>query len=167
MSSSVLDQIREKVGDCYVADSCNEAGCKASLKDIPEDRILFDADEALPAHGYSSSRCDCILFFIKNKMLVAVPIELKSGSVKVSKVYLQLKSGTEFAANILDQIQIDNADCQPVLIHGGRLRSLDRTQLNKRKVVFRGRELTIKTARCKSKKSGNLAGSLVFDDIEN
>lgn len=83
--------------------------------------------------------------------MVTVPLELKSGRAEVSHVSVQLQKGADFAARFAPA----NTICYPVLIHGKRI-SLER--LNRAKVHFRGRQMTIRTGRCN--RSRNLERAL-------
>ena len=153
----VLNDIRVLVGVDNLADSCNRDGCEVSMADVPHDRVIVDADLAFPAHNWEGERCDFVVFlFGIDGGLRAVPIELKSGGVPISKTIRQLRRGAEFA----DQFGPHDPTpvCRPILIHGGLISSRDRKRLNRLKVSFRGLELTIKMARCGS--DGNLALAL-------
>ena len=81
------------------------------------------------------------------------PIELKSGNVDDSHAVKQLQAGAAFA----DRLSRDEsgADCQPILFHGKSIHRKQRAALARGKMNFRGRKLTVKTARCGQ--PGNLA----------
>lgn len=77
-----------------------------------------------------------------------VPIELKSGGVNASTASEQLQRGVELAERFTrNKIDVRSV-CHPVLFHGKRIHEKARKALNRAKVRFRGRQLTIKTARC-------------------
>ena len=143
--SAALDGIRAKVGAENCGKSCSRDGCCVDLTDAPTDRVIVDADKAFPAHRREGKHCDFILFVDRGDgRLLAAPVELKSGQADASKAIEQLRGGAEFAACFAPP----DADCQPVLFHGKRLRPAERTRLNQRKVAFRDLELTVKTAQC-------------------
>lgn len=78
--------------DCQ-SPRCSKDGCSVSMKGAPRLRVIVDLDCA--ALGISGSRCD-YLFVSKDESGVwVVPIELKSGEVKASKVEEQLQVGTQ------------------------------------------------------------------------
>ncbi len=159
--AETLDLIRYRVGKSYLIRTCIEEGCKASMEGIPRSRVLVNADKALAAHRIDGKRCDCVLFFMcdDNGTLIISPIELKSGNVDISDVCEQLENGVKFAARIVPQDVI--SDCQPLLIHCKGIHYVERKKLNRRKVRFRNRYVTIKSARCSRPK--NVATNLDFN----
>lgn len=155
--SEALNRIREKVGSENCVDSCSRGGCRVYMTDLPTDCVIVDVDKACPAHELDGKRCDFVLFAERSKApFLVAPVELKSGYVDVSEVVKQLQGGAAFAEQV-GQIP-SNTVCRPVLIHGkGRHRAQLNT-LDRNKVVFQGRKLTVKTARCGSPR--NLARAL-------
>ena len=148
-----LSRIRDAVGDDTIRRSLSRDECGVDPAGLPEQRIIVDADLAFPVHQWSGSRCDFIIFCagtLRDHVLT-VPLELKSGKAEVSHVYDQLQRGADFA----DHFAPPGAVCHPVLIHGKRI---NLTLLNRAKVLFRGRRMTIRTARCNRK--GNLSKAL-------
>ncbi len=155
--SAALDRIREKADDDHCCESCNRDGCRVDLNSAPSPRLIVDADSAFPARGVKGPRCDFILFLSRGGgVLTVAPIELKSGGVDASKAVAQLRAGAAFADR-LSQGE-DDADCQPILFHGKKIHRRQRAVLAQEKVNFRGRKLTVKTARCG--RPGNLASVL-------
>ena len=123
-------------------------------------RIVVDVDRASRTHEITGRRCDYILYFTRSDCdtLVMVPIELKSGGVDASIASEQLQRGVELAERFMrNRIDVRSV-CHPVLFHGKRIHEKARKALNRAKVRFRGRQLTIKTARCGQ--PGNLANVL-------
>ena len=118
---------------------------------VPSPRVVVDADRAFPARDAKGKRCDYLLFFIAAgaDTLVVAPIELKSGDVDASKASEQLQQGAMFAADVAP-VAPDRSEtvCRPILFHGKSIHPRQRRALNRAKVLFRGRHLTIKTARC-------------------
>ena len=115
---------------------------------VPSPRVVVDADRAFPAHDVKGKRCDYLLFFIAAgaHTLVVAPIELKSGDVDASTASEQLQQGAKFANHVVpDQSE---TVCHPILFHGRSIHPIQRRALNRAKVLFRDRRLTIKTARC-------------------
>ena len=156
--NEVLDKIRTQVGAENLSDSCRRDRCQVSMEEIPSRRIVADADRAFPAHRMEGKRCDYVLFFISaaKDTLFAVPMELKSGGVDASEVFEQLQRGAEFADLFVPKAF--RTICHPVLFHGKSIHPKQRKTLNRAKVLFRGRQLTIKTARCNQPR--NLARAL-------
>ena len=122
---------------------------------VPAPRVVVDADRVFSER---EPHCDFLLFFVAagGKKLVAAPIELKSGGVDASKVAKQLQR----VAGYIDDVAPAGPEtvCRPILFHGKRIHPQQRKVLNRAKVRFRGRSLTIKTARCNHR--GNLAQAL-------
>ena len=155
--SAALDRIREKAGDDHCCKSCSRHGCRVDLTGAPSPRLIVDADSAFPAHGVGGKRCDFILFLPGgDRVLTVAPIELKSGGVDASQAVDQLRAGAAFADRVSPSAE--RTECRPILFHGGRIHRAQRTVLAREKVNFRGREVTVKTARCGQ--TGNLASAL-------
>ena len=125
---------------------------------VPFPRVVVDADRAFPARHVDGNRCDYVLFFIAPgaDTLVAAPIELKSGGVDTSTASAQLQQGAGFVHDVAPAGS--ETVCRPILFHGKSIHPKQRRALNRAKVLFRGRRLTIKTARCN--RPGNLAQAL-------
>jgi len=106
-----------------------------------------------PLTGGPGADVDFIIFFpvADERYVVTTPLELKSGRADVSSVSRQLQQGADFAARFAPA----NAVCRPVLIHGKRI---NLRALNRAKVRFRDRHMTIRAGRCN--RAGNLAQAL-------
>lgn len=151
--NEVLDGIRAQVGARNLSNSCGGDGCRVSMEDVPSNRVVVDAERAFPAHGMEDGRCDYVLFFVggSKDTLFGVPMELKSGTVDASEVSEQLQRGAEFVHRFTTRIR--ESICHPVLFHGRGIHPKQRKILNRAKVRFRGRKLTITTARCNRPKN--------------
>ena len=146
--NDVLDRIRSAVGTSNVSDSCSRDKCRVYMTEVPSPRVVVDVDCAFPLGQAEGSQCDYVLFFVASGVdtLVAAPIELKSGGVDASKATAQLQQGAMF----VDKVAPAGSQtvCLPILFHGKSIHRKQREALNRAKVRFRGRSLTIKTARC-------------------
>ncbi len=151
--SEVLDGIRQAVGEDNLSDSLSRDECGVDAAGLPADRVVVDADLAFPSHRWPGSRCDFVIFFpvADERYVVTAPLELKSGRADVSSVSRQLQQGADFAARFAPA----NAVCRPVLIHGKRI---NLRALNRAKVRFRDRHMTIRAGRCN--RAGNLVQAL-------
>lgn len=152
--SDILSRVCTAVGESYICKSVSRDECSVDPTGLPDQRVVVDADLALPAHQWSGSRCDFIIFFTevhRDHVVVTVPLELKSGRAEIPHVSEQLQQGADFAAHFAPS----SAICQPILIHGKRI---NLRELNRAKVLFRDRRMTIRTARCN--RAGNLAQAL-------
>ncbi len=157
--NEILEEIRTRVRQENLCDSCEESGCKASMDGVPFPRVIVDANKAFPSHKIEGKRCDCILFFmnIAEDMLITVPIELKSGSVDTSEAFEQLQRGADFVSRFAPEVPSPIC-CLPVLIHDRGMHKKQFKVLNVKKVNFGGTPMTIETARCDDPK--NLASAL-------
>lgn len=151
--SDPLDDIRSAVGKDNLSRSLSRDECTADTAGLPAQRVIVDADRAFPAHRWTGSRCDFIVFYLaaNDNQIITVPLELKSGKAEVSHASKQLQHGADFAANFAPT----NAVCHPVLIYGKRI---NLRELNRAKVQFRDRRITVKAGRCNRRR--NLADAL-------
>ena len=158
--NEILSRIRAQVGMESLSGSCSRDGCRVYMTGVPSPRIVVDVDRASQVHEISGKRCDFILFFTSatKDMLVMVPMELKSGEINASTASEQLQRGAELAERFTHNRVAVGSLCHPILFHGKRIHEKTRKALNRAKVRFRGRQLTIKTARCGQ--PGNLANVL-------
>ena len=158
--NEILSRIRAQVGTESLSGSCSRDGCRVYMTDVPSPRIVVDVDRASQVHEISGKRCDFILFFTSTAkdLLVMVPMELKSGEINASAASEQLQRGAELAERFTRNRIAVGSVCHPILFHGKRIHEKARKALNRAKVQFRGRQLTIKTARCGQ--PGNLANVL-------
>lgn len=144
--SAVLNGIRSRVGPANCSNSCGRNRCQVNLTDVPADHVIVDADKAFPAHGWEGKRCDFILFVdCDGRPLLAALLELKSGRTDALDAAKQLQGGAHFAARFASPSE---TDCLPVLFHGKGLDRIERDRLNRAKITFHGRKLTVRTARC-------------------
>lgn len=156
--NAALDRIQATAGDDHCCESCSRDHCQVDLDGAPCPRLIVDADSAFPAHGVKGACCDFILFLSRGgRVLTVAPIELKSGGVDASKAVAQLRAGAAFADRL--SRGEDGVECQPILFHGKSIHRTQRAALARGKVNFRGRKITIKTARC-GRKTRNLANAL-------
>ena len=141
--SDVLDGIRSAVGERNISQSLSRDECGVDDAGLPSQRVIVDADLAFPAHRCTGSRCDFIIFFLDadERHVVTVPLELKSGWAYPDPVSEQLQGGADLA----DRFAPCDAVCRPVLLRG---RGINLRKLNRAKVQFRGRQMTIRTGRC-------------------
>lgn len=156
----VLGRIRSEVETDHLSESCSRDGCQVSMTDVPKSRVIIDVDRALPPDKTKEKRCDYVLFLIgvHKEILVMMPMELKSGGFRATAVAGQLQQGAEFADRLVQGHSGPKFICHPILFHGKGIHEKERKSLNRAKVRFRGRQLTIKTARCGRPR--NLAGVL-------
>ena len=89
---------------CLVKGRLIKDGCKVSLANAPEPRLIVDFDKPGSPLGPESTRCD-YLFLAGDKGDVSwvVPLELKRGSLDVDQVVRQLQGGASAAEKLIPQ----------------------------------------------------------------
>ena len=151
--NEALEEIRQRVGKNAATSDTKEA-CRISLANLPDERVVLDVDLAFPTSSASTNQCDFILFYIDTLLskLVGVPMELKSGDVKASKVEAQLREG----ARIVDNFTPRNIEIEliPVLVHDG-IHKAQSEQLKVKRIRFRSDKIPINRTRCGQR--GNIA----------
>ena len=154
-----LTHIQEQVNPNSITNSCNENGCRAYLTDLPKQKVVINVEKEFDARGDSRKRCDRLLFYeqVGKNTFVAVPIELKGGKGDESDVLEQLKSGLEFAATLVPDLQ--KTDYVPIVFTKRGIKSMNpKHQKQKLKVKFKGKTLRVHIGRCGREK--NLANLL-------
>ena len=145
--SEVLNEIRAKAGAANISTSCSRNGCQVYLTDVPSNRVIVDIDKVFP--DSTDEQGDYVLFYMDDKnALVTAPMELKSGDVDASKARAQLQQAATYAEDLAKKDSKPKPICHPLLVHGGRIHPKQRKTLNRSKIRFHGRQLTIKTTRC-------------------
>ena len=155
-----LANIRGKIDQESLTNSCSGEGCRVYLTDMPRQKIIINVEKEFDARGKSRKRGDRLLFYgnTAKNTFVAVPIELKSGKADESDVREKLENSLKFAATVApDQKACGETIYVPVLFHG---RGINWTNPRRRqlKVNFRGKTLTVLIGSCGRKR--NLANLL-------
>ena len=162
MMSEVLSEIRERVGEENLINSCGDRRCRVDMTDIPRERVVVNVDTAFPANQSADKRCDRILIYgdtVKNRLVVAL-IELKSGTFKATDVSEQLQGSVNLFGGLIPQVL--EVTYVPVLFHGKGVSKLQRRDLNRHPVRFRNQKFPIRLKKCGEPK--NLAGVLFQSD---
>ena len=146
--SKTLREIRSKVKEEYLTDSCTRDRC--STKNIPPNTLIIDMDKVVPDSPTTAKHCDYVIFHEDaGSILITAPLELKSGSVdSITDVHEQLQQGAAYAENFTPKDS--NPTCRPILFYGRRIDKSHMPKLNRLKVRFRGKKFTIDKARCGS-----------------
>ena len=155
-----LEEIRQQVGE-NKAKSYTRKGCKVSMDNLqskPVNRVVLDVDLAFPTSRAKTNQCDLILFHIDDvqNSLIAVPMELKGGSVDASEAIAQLRGGVRIVDNLVPKDV--NISLVIVLVHGGSIHRSQRNKLRTSIIKFRNEEFPINTTTCSYQ--GNLAEAL-------
>ena len=146
--SEILNEIRKQVGEESLASSCSGSGCRVDMTGIPRERVLVDVDQAFRVHQRIGKRCDKMLFHGNSTedTLVAVLMELKSGTFKATDVSQQLQGGAHFAATLIPRdIQ---TICIPLVFHGERVHRAQSGKLKDATVRFRNQRVPITRSKC-------------------
>ena len=146
--NEVLRNIRTQIGVTHLIMNKNmltRENCRADLTGLPPDRVIVDMDAVFPSGQRGQKQCDYVLFFLNTSQdtCFAVPIELKRGAIKGARE--QLQQGADFAAHYVPRGC--KTICVPILFHKG-LSTFAHRALQKRKVRFRGTNMTVETTRC-------------------
>ena len=148
MMSEVLSEIRERVGEENLINSCGGRGCRVDMAGVPRERIVIDVDMAFPANRIIGKRCDRILIYgdtVKNR-LVMVIIELKSGTFKATDVFEQLQGSVDLFSDLIPRVL--ETTCIPILFHGKGVSKLQLKDINRTPVRFRNQRFPIRLRKC-------------------
>lgn len=135
--------------ECHVG-KCTKEGCNVSLEDTPSPHLLIDMDYSALEIPPGSRRCDFLFVGCEGTRGAGwvVPLELKSGSPRVTDIVEQLQAGAQFAEA---RIPVQHKPTfLPVAVYGGKLHRAERDKLKKsqNKISFRGKTYEIKLMRC-------------------
>ena len=148
----ILEDIRERVHERSLVNSCSGEGCRVSMEDVPHNRVVVDLEHEFAVRQKREKRCDRVLCFFDGteKSLVAAPIELKSGSAAESDVIAQLESSLHFIKQeIIPASLWAKTDYLPLMFRGGRIKKTSRKKKKQvLKISFSGRRLDIQIGRC-------------------
>ena len=146
--NNILENIVTQIGAAHLIVNKNaltRENCRADLTGLPTDRVVIDMDAVFPSGQHGQKQCDYVVFFLNTSedTCFAVPIELKSGTIKGASA--QLQQGADFATRYVPRGC--KTICVPILFHKG-LSTFAHRALQKRKVRFRGANMTVETTRC-------------------
>lgn len=152
--SETLNEIRKRVGEENLTNSCNGHNCRIDMADVPNDQVVIDVDLAFMAHGKTGKHCDRILLYTRTNenILVIVLIEHKGSTFNsATDVARQLQGG----ANLLkDFIPVGvETTCVPVLFHGDGNHPLQFKKLRREKIRFNGKRFPIDTEKCNTSRN--------------
>ena len=157
--SEALDEIRKRVGEENLTNSCSSDGCRVDMTDVPHPRIVVEVERMFQVNQRSDKRCDRMLFYVDpdSSKLVVVLIELKSGNFNATDVYQQLQSGAKFAEELVPK-DIEMT-CIPVVFYGKRSHYAQLRKLKRNEVRFRRQTFPIRKRKC-GRRTKNLASVL-------
>lgn len=154
-ANRVLNDIRGRVSEANLIDSCSGEGCRVDMTDVPSDRIIIDVEREFDSRNMREKRCDRLLFFINTveNNLVAALIELKSGRAEQSDVVEKLENSLRFAASIAPRQRILKTVYVPVLLHGRDIKWTNPKGLKQLNARYGGASLQIFRGRCDAPKN--------------
>ena len=151
--TDLISVIRNKLADreqrSIASGRVKRQGCKVLLNDLPSRRIVVDLDKVGSLKG-NQARCDFLVIveLDPNCAVLVVALEIKKGRLNGSEVTRQLQAGANLAAEW-------TAGHQPVeflaVAAVGSVPKLERRELRKLKVSFRGRKHVPRIMSCGSK----------------
>ena len=161
--NNILENIVTQIGDAHLIGGKNaltRENCRVDLRGLPTNRVVVDIDAVFPSGQRSQKQCDYVIFFLNTSgdTCFAVPIELKRGAIKGARA--QLQQGANFADRYVPRGC--QTICVPILFHKG-LSTFAHRVLQKRKVRFRGANMTVETTRCDANR--NLAAVLPLSSL--
>ena len=148
--TSPLEHVDEIVDPGCLAETCDKQGCTVELEGTPNPSRLIDMDHCRSPAGRNAKRCD-YLFIGENDgtaRLWVVPLELKSGGIRLGRVLPQLQAGARVAERIVPGSS--SIRFVPVAAHDGKLNRKQIKDLANRKngILFRNRKYRIQLMRC-------------------
>lgn len=133
--SDTLNEIRRRVGEENLTNSCSGRNCRVDMTDLPDNRVIVDVDIAFEVHAGTGKHCDRILFYehTAQNSLVVVLIEHKGGTFDSARdIAEQLQGGANFVKSFIPRGI--KTICIPVLFHRGGIHRTQRDQLKRLKV---------------------------------
>ncbi len=128
-------------------EKCDEAYCKVDLSGLNE-YVLLKGERLCP----DQPMCDCIIFLMKNHLLIVGVVELKSKTVRLTQVISQLTGGIRCAFEAIRECRGDwGAAKLHVLVLAKRWKtSVLKTLKNsyKSRIEFQGKHHYVLTRRC-------------------
>jgi hypothetical protein len=149
--SSLLNAVRRGFEPgCLESGRLRKEGCSVSLRGTPTDRVVIDLDKPSSPLSGEETRCDYLVFAQdRGQRAWFVPLELKRGAPRPSRLVAQLRAGADAAVEGVGPCPVNFV---PVAAVGG-IHKADLTKLKKNanKVGFGGQRKTVRVMRCGGK----------------
>lgn len=147
----VFGEIQRQINRDSLINSCSGEGCTVDMEGVPSKRIIVHVENEFDLQKRTEKRCDRLLFFVNTEnRLVAVPIELKSGTAQESDVVEKLENSLKFAERIASATSTSRTEYCPVLFHGRDIKWNNPRGLKQLRVRFRG-DLLVLRGKCGGK----------------
>ena len=143
---SLVRTVRDQVPETCLVNRCRKKSCSISLREMPAARLVIDCDHRDAPLDRNRRHCDYLFFAdATDGADWIIPMELKSGQVKVGTVVHQLQAGTRTVEALVPQNK--EVRIRPTAVHKG-IHSQQRKQLKRRPVHFRGRSVIVRLLPC-------------------
>ena len=151
----MLKEVERQIGDEYFVKKLKGSGCRVYFDKIQEDKLIFDVERFCKIQKIDKKRCDFAVFLKNpNGQFCCILVELKSGALKASAVFDQLKGG---AVLIEENFADFDFKLIPLVLVGNAV-TLEIESLKKARVLFRGIKHGIALGKCNRK--GNLNSAI-------
>ena len=145
--TTLLERIDARVSAKCRAKTCRKEGCTLKLTGLPHRRRLIDMDHPYAPGRPREERCDYLYFAEDDGRGWVVPLELKGGPARASKIAAQLRAGARVAERLVGADGV--LEFMPVAARG----RMHRQQVNslaqpKNQVTFRRREYNVELLKC-------------------
>jgi len=97
--NEIIARIKKRIPSACQTSKCDKDNCSVSLQGTSRLRVIIDMD--CKEISIKGSRCDYLFVGEDQGRTWVVPIELKSGGIKVPNVRDQLQGGARFAQKLL------------------------------------------------------------------
>jgi len=141
--SDVHEAVRQRCKGAVVT-RCRRSNCRLDTGDLERDRLtIVDVDQYLPDPPDRTKKPDYYVF-VTNEVIRSIVGEMKDGKGHASDAD-QIRAG----ARQVDELLSDFPQVRfvPLLVHRS-MNAIERRELDRRKVSFRGKAYSVVTCRC-------------------
>lgn len=152
--SEALSEIRTRLGEENLTNSCSGRNCRVDGTGIPGNRIIVDVDMAFETYVRIGKHCDRILFYehTGQNSLVVVLIEHKGGTFDSARdIAEQLQGGADFVKRFIPTGL--KTTCVPIVFHGNGNHQAQFRKLRREKINFDGKKFPISKDKCNAPKN--------------
>ena len=158
--SGLIDAVRAKVSPKCLAGRCRKDGCRVSLENAPQPRLIIDFDKPGSPLGRQDTRCDYLFIAEgRNGSGWVAPLELKRGRLDAGEVVKQIQAGARAAEGLVPRSE--PIKFRPVAASRGKHKA-ERDNLKKKNswIRFHGRAEPIRLMSCGASLAQALGASL-------
>ena len=144
----IVEDVRKKVSEGCLAETCKRGRCRLYLKNVPEPYLIIDFDEKESPSSPAKGRCDYLLVADDSgNGHWVVPLEFKDGRVDASRAIRQLRDGACVADRLVPTKK--SVAFRPVLVYRSiHPRERDKLRKKENRVRFRGKNQPIRSIKC-------------------